>query len=102
MASTVWQEPFVPLRLPKIFNLRSDPFEMADQRRHRLRQVEDRPHLPARAGAANRRAVPRHVQGVPAEPEGRQLLARPGAGETSAEREQRQVIRRRRSRSRHG
>lgn len=27
----VWQEPFVPLRLPKIFNLRSDPFEKADQ-----------------------------------------------------------------------
>ena len=26
----VWQEPFVPLRLPKIFNLRSDPFESAD------------------------------------------------------------------------
>ncbi len=26
----VWQEPFVPLRLPKIFNLRSDPFEIAD------------------------------------------------------------------------
>jgi arylsulfatase A-like enzyme len=26
----VWQEPFVPLRLPKIFNLRSDPFERAD------------------------------------------------------------------------
>ena len=27
----VWQEPFVPLRLPKIFNLRSDPFETADE-----------------------------------------------------------------------
>jgi arylsulfatase len=27
----VWQDPFVPLRLPKIFNLRSDPFEIADQ-----------------------------------------------------------------------
>lgn len=27
----VWQEPFVPLRLPKLFNLRSDPFEKADQ-----------------------------------------------------------------------
>ena len=27
----VWQEPFVQLRLPKIFNLRSDPFEKADQ-----------------------------------------------------------------------
>ncbi len=26
----VWDEPFVPLRLPKIFNLRSDPFEIAD------------------------------------------------------------------------
>jgi arylsulfatase A-like enzyme len=26
----VWQEPFVPLRLPKLFNLRSDPFEIAD------------------------------------------------------------------------
>jgi arylsulfatase len=26
----VWQEPFVSLRLPKIFNLRSDPFETAD------------------------------------------------------------------------
>jgi arylsulfatase len=26
----VWQEPFVTLRLPKIFNLRTDPFEEAD------------------------------------------------------------------------
>jgi len=26
----VWREPFVPLRLPKLFNLRSDPFESAD------------------------------------------------------------------------
>jgi arylsulfatase len=26
----VWQEPFVKLRLPKIFNLRSDPFERGD------------------------------------------------------------------------
>ena len=25
-----WQEPFVPLRLPKLVNLRSDPFENAD------------------------------------------------------------------------
>ena len=27
----VWQDPMVPLRLPKIFNLRSDPFERADE-----------------------------------------------------------------------
>lgn len=26
----VWQEPFTMLRLPKVFNLRSDPFELAD------------------------------------------------------------------------
>jgi len=26
----VWQEPFTTLRLPKLFNLRSDPFESAD------------------------------------------------------------------------
>ncbi|AUX28266.1 MULTISPECIES: hypothetical protein [Sorangium] len=27
----VWQDPFVPLRLPKLFDLRADPFERADQ-----------------------------------------------------------------------
>jgi arylsulfatase A-like enzyme len=27
----VWQEPFVSLRVPKIFNLRSDPYERADK-----------------------------------------------------------------------
>jgi arylsulfatase len=27
----VWQEPFVPLRLPKLFNLRSDPFQRGAQ-----------------------------------------------------------------------
>ena len=27
----VWQEPFVTLRLPKLFNLRMDPFEQADK-----------------------------------------------------------------------
>jgi arylsulfatase len=26
----VWSEPLVPLRLPKLFNLRTDPFERAD------------------------------------------------------------------------
>ena len=26
----VWAEPFIPLRVPKIFNLRTDPFERAD------------------------------------------------------------------------
>jgi arylsulfatase len=26
----VWAEPFTPLRLPKIYNLRTDPYERAD------------------------------------------------------------------------
>ena len=26
----VWQDPFIQLRFPKLFNLRSDPFEIAD------------------------------------------------------------------------
>jgi hypothetical protein len=26
----VWFEPFVPLRAPRLFNLRTDPFERAD------------------------------------------------------------------------
>ena len=28
--SELWAEPFVPLRVPKLFNLRTDPFERAD------------------------------------------------------------------------
>ena len=42
--------------------------------------VANRPHVPAGAGAAE--SLPEflaHVQGIPAEPESRQLLARPGA-----------------------
>lgn len=27
----IWAEPFVPLRVPKIFNLRTDPYERADR-----------------------------------------------------------------------
>jgi hypothetical protein len=26
----VWSEPFTPLRMPKFFNLRTDPYERAD------------------------------------------------------------------------
>ena len=73
MASTSGRSRSCRCACPKIFNLRSDPFEKADHDRHGLQPLADRPHLPARAGAAIRRAVPRHVQGIPAEPEGRQL-----------------------------
>jgi arylsulfatase len=48
----VWQEPFVALRLPKLFNLRSDPFERADHEGMGYGQWRiDRAFLIAPAGA---------------------------------------------------
>ena len=48
----VWQEPFVTLRLPKLFNLRMDPFERADHEGMGYGAVAHGPHLPDRAGRA--------------------------------------------------
>jgi arylsulfatase A-like enzyme len=48
----VWQEPFVTLRLPKLFNLRTDPFERADHEAMGYGQWRvDRAYLIAPAGA---------------------------------------------------
>jgi arylsulfatase A-like enzyme len=48
----VWQEPFVALRLPKLFNLRTDPFERADKEGMGYPQWRiDRAFLIAPAGA---------------------------------------------------
>ncbi len=48
----VWQEPFVTLRLPKLFNLRTDPFERADKEGIGYAQWRaDRTFLLAPAGA---------------------------------------------------
>ena len=90
----VWQDPFTrpaPAQdhQPPLRSVRA-----CRRDRHGLRPVENRPHLPARAGAGVRRAVHRHVQGVSAEPEGRQLLARSGAGEAHGGEHQRKVTRR--------
>ena len=82
----VWQDPFVPLRFPKLFNLRSDPFETADHEsiNYGKWRIEHAFVLvPAQAYVAT---VPRHVRGVPAAPEGRELLAGQRAGR-AAERE---------------
>ena len=87
----VWQEPFVPLRLPKIFNLRSDPFEKADHIGIGY-NVADRPHLPARAGAADTSgsSSPRSRNSRRARKSA--ASARPGAGEAPEGRRQRPVI----------
>ena len=76
----VWQEPFVALRLPKLFNLRSDPFERADHEgmgypRWRI----DRAFLIAPAGAYVG-PVAAELPRVPAAPEAGQLQPRPRDG----------------------
>ena len=52
----VWQDPLVPLRFPKLFDLRADPFERAQTRRRRLRPLARRARLRARPGAGVRGA----------------------------------------------
>ena len=65
----VWEEPFVTLRLPKIFNLRADPFEKGDfvgmdYDHWRI----DRVFLLA-ASTGVRWELSGHVQGISAQPE---------------------------------
>ncbi len=67
----VWQEPFVTLRLPKIFNLRSDPFETADHESidyGRWRVEHTFVLVPAQQYVGQ---FLDDVQGIPAEPEAR-------------------------------
>ena len=77
----VWMQPLIPLRAPKLFNLRSDPFERAEHEAGDYVKwfVE---HVfvlvPAQAIVAQHLA---DVPGVPAAAEARQLLDRPGHGE---------------------
>ena len=61
----VWQDPFTPLRFPKLFNLRSDPFETADQIGMGYSPVASRPRVPARAGAGVHRQVHRTFKEFP-------------------------------------
>ena len=77
----VWAEPFVPLRVPKLFNLRTDPFERADITSNTYYDwLLDHAYLVLAAQAVIG-AVPRDLQRVPAAPEGGELHHRPGDGE---------------------
>ena len=76
----VWQEPFVHAARSQALQPALGSVRTGRPDRHGLRALADRPYVPARAGAAVRRAVPGHVQGIPAEPESRQLQPRSGAG----------------------
>ena len=77
----LWAEPFVALRVPKLFNLRTDPFERADVTSNTYYDwFIDNCYIVAR-GDRGGHSVPRDVQGVPAAPEGRELHDRPGGRE---------------------
>ncbi|HEY3446308.1 MAG TPA: hypothetical protein VGK67_08075 [Myxococcales bacterium] len=62
-----WAEPFVKLRVPKMFNLRRDPFERADRRElEHLLGLGALAHLPALRDAGSRRGLDRFRLGRPA------------------------------------
>jgi arylsulfatase len=78
----VWAEPFVTLRMPKLFNLRTDPYERADITSNTYWDwVMDHPSCSCRRRTSW--PVPGDVQGVSAAPEGRELQPgrRPGQDE---------------------
>ena len=77
----LWAEPFVALRVPKLFNLRTDPFERADVTSNTYYDwVVDNVYI-ILAATALIAAVPGDVRGVPATTEGGELHHRPGGGE---------------------
>ena len=77
----VWMQPLVPLRAPKLFNVRSDPFERAEQEVRRLREMVHRAPVRPGPGTGDRRAAPAIIPRVPTAAEAGQLLGRAGHGE---------------------
>ncbi len=60
-----WMEPFVPLRVPLIENLRRDPYERGDDHLQHLLRLVAGPRLPAGAGAGLRRQIPETFKEFP-------------------------------------
>ena len=87
----VWQQPLTALRAPLLFNLRTDPFERANEEFGRVREVVRRAHVRVRAGAGDRRAGTADVQGFPAAPEAREFLRRRRARQADERRARQQL-----------
>jgi arylsulfatase A-like enzyme len=79
----VWAEPFVCLRLPKMFNLRLDPYERADITSNTYYEWAPA-GVPGRAGAGAGGTVRRVVQKLPAAAEAVELQRRRGSGDDVA------------------
>ena len=72
----VWAEPFVRLRLPKIFNLRTDPVRVRQHHVELVLGLADPQRLLHLRGAGGRGEVRRDLQGLPGGPEAGQLHRR--------------------------
>ena len=77
----IWAEPFTKLRVPKMFDLRADPYEIADITSNTYYDWLFAPRLSGGAGASLHRGLPRHLRGVPAGTAAGELLDRPDPGE---------------------
>ena len=89
----VWAEPFTPLRLPKIFNLRTDPYEFADITSNTYLRLVPAQRLLHLRGAGGGGEVRGDLQGVPAVQKPEQLHHRRRHGEDDRGRERRQPLR---------
>ncbi len=79
----VWQEPLVTLRVPKLIDMRGDPFERADHEAESYNVWRFERALSDPAGGRLCRAASRDLQGVPAAAGAGQLQPRSGAGDTA-------------------
>ena len=67
----VWQDPLIPLRFPKLFDLRADPFERADRTTAGYDDWPDRPCVPLGPAHRLRRPVDPELQRFSTAPEAR-------------------------------
>jgi arylsulfatase len=76
----VWAEPFTPLWLPKLFDLRADPYEQADITSNTYYDwLISQPNLFLAAQAATEKFLATFKK-FPPPPTGRKLQHRPGSG----------------------
>ena len=87
-----WLEPFVKLRAPKIFNLRTDPFERADDNSNTYWDwMIDHLWVIYKMQAVGRRAD-RELREVPAAPEAGVVQPRRGDAPTRGRRRRREPL----------
>jgi hypothetical protein len=81
---SVWQQPMVQLRLPMLFNLRSDPFERAQHESGDYVAMVHRARIRGRPGTGDRGTTSRELRTIPTATKTRFVLGRAGAGKAEA------------------